>query len=123
MIYRRAAMETKEDLVANLKAWMKLDAEIRGLRKETRDRVSKQKELSNVLIELMKTNDIDTLNTNEMHISCVQKETKGALSKKYLESVLLEYYENNSQKATEVQDYIMSHRTTSVKDCLKTKRM
>ena len=116
-------MDTKEDLVANLKAWMKLDAEIRDLRKETRERVAAQKTLSNVLIHLMKSNDIDTLNTNEMHISCVQKETKGPLSKKYLESVLLEYFENNSQKATEVQEYIMSHRTTSVKDCLKTKRV
>lgn len=116
-------METKEDLVTNLKAWMKLDAEIRQLRKEARERVASQKALSLVLIELMKTNDIDTLNTNEMHISCVQKETKSPLSKKYLESVLLEFFENNSQKATEVHEYIMSHRSTSVKDCLKTKRV
>lgn len=116
-------METKEELVANVKAWMKLDAELRDLRRETREKVAAQKALSNDLIQMMRSNSIDTLNTNEMYLSCVQKETKGPLSKKYLERVLLEYFENNSQKATDVQEFIMSHRTTSVKDCLKAKHV
>ena len=61
-------METKEELVANVKAWMKLDAELRYLRRETREKVAAQKALSNDLIQMMRSNSIDTLNTNEMHL-------------------------------------------------------
>lgn len=116
-------MDTKEELVISIKEWIQLDNTIKLLRAEVKSKLSLQKQISNRLLEMMKSNEIDTLNTSELQISRVQKETKHPISKKYLENVLLEYYENNSSKATELQDYIMSHRTSSVKESLRTKRL
>lgn len=116
-------MDTKEELVAGIKEWIQLDNAIRLLRAEVKSKLSVQKQINNKLLEMMKNNEIDTLNTSELKISRVQKETKHPISKKYLENVLLEYYENNSSKATELQDYIMNHRTSSVKESLRTKRL
>jgi hypothetical protein len=116
-------MDTKEELVAKLKNWIQLDNDIRALRAQCREKLSAQKMISQELLEIMKSNEIDTLNTSELNISCAQKEVRTSLSKKYLENVLLEYFDNNSQKASEMQEFIMSRRTCTTKDYLKTKRL
>ena len=116
-------METKEELVSNLKTWIQLDNDIKSLRSQVREKLAIQKKISQDLIVIMKDNEIDTLNTSEMHFTCAQKEVRAPLSKKYLENVLLEYFDNNSQKASEMQEYIMSPRTATTKDYLKTKRV
>lgn len=116
-------METKEELVNSIKEWIQLDNVIKLMRAEIKTKLNLQKQISNNLLEVMKKNEIDMFNTSEIQLSRVQKETKNPISKKYLEHILLEFYENNSQKATQIQEYIMNHRTTSVKESLRTKRL
>lgn len=116
-------METKEELVNCVKNWIALDNEIREHRAYIKNKVAAQKQISADLLEVMKKNEIDNLNTNEMRLTRVQKTTKHPMSKKYLENILLKYYDNNSQKASEVQEYIMENRITTTKDTLKTKRV
>lgn len=115
-------MDSKDELVQSLKAWIQLDQEIRTLRAHMREKLAVQKGISASLIAMMKENEIDVLNTSEVNLACVQRETKKPITKKYLEAVLLKFYDNNSQKATEMQEYILGNRETTVKDYLKTSR-
>lgn len=116
-------METKEELVSCVKQWITLDNEIREHRAHVKSKLAAQKQISADLLEVMKKNEIDSLNTNELRLTRVQRTTKQPMSKKYLEDVLLKYYENNSQKACEVKEYIMENRATTTTDALRTKRV
>ncbi len=49
-------MSTKESLIKTIKDWVKLDNEIRSLKKEQSARVNEKKELSGALLEIMKSN-------------------------------------------------------------------
>lgn len=116
-------METKDELIACVKQWIELDNDIREYRGYIKAKVAEQKQKSADLLEVMKKNDIDTLNMNELRLTRIQKTTRNPMSKKYLEDILLKYYKNNSQKASELKDYIMDNRGTTIKDTLKTKRI
>ena len=48
----------KEKLVENIKEWVKVDNEIRELKKQQKIRKDKQKELSKMLMEVMRSNEI-----------------------------------------------------------------
>jgi predicted nucleic acid-binding Zn-ribbon protein len=52
-------METKEQLVNNIKEWIKIDNEIAQLKTDIREKNNKKKELTNNLVTVMKTNEID----------------------------------------------------------------
>ena len=42
-------METKDELILNIKEWVKIDSEMKTLQKELRERREKKKELTNIL--------------------------------------------------------------------------
>ena len=52
-------MNTKQILVQNIREWVKLDNEIRALKKEEKARQTEKKQLNENLIEIMKSNEID----------------------------------------------------------------
>jgi len=47
-------METKEELISNIKEWIKIDNEVIKLRSEMKDRNNKKKEISQSLVNVMK---------------------------------------------------------------------
>ena len=49
-------METKEQLINNIKEWIKMDTEISDLKAEIKDRTNKKKTLTEGLVTTMKTN-------------------------------------------------------------------
>ena len=51
-------METKEELVTNVKEWIKIDNEIAKLKAEIKDRNNKKKILTESLMNVMKKNEI-----------------------------------------------------------------
>ena len=53
-------METKEELIGNIKEWVKLDNEISQFKKQIKERNDKKKKLTENLIVTMKNNDIDS---------------------------------------------------------------
>jgi uncharacterized membrane protein YqgA involved in biofilm formation len=52
-------METKEQLINNIKEWIKMDTEINELKAEIKERTNKKKSLTEGLVSTMKTNSID----------------------------------------------------------------
>ena len=56
-------MEDKTKLINTIKEWIKLDNEIKALQKEENIRKKAKKELNVTLIEIMKDNDLDCVET------------------------------------------------------------
>ena len=57
-------METKDELIMNVKEWIKIDSEITKLQNELRDRKNKKKQLSELLMIVMKKNEIECFDIN-----------------------------------------------------------
>jgi len=57
-------METKDELITNIKEWIKMDTEINKLQQEIKDRKNKKKQLSEGLMKVMKQNEIDCFDIN-----------------------------------------------------------
>ena len=57
-------METKEELVNNIKEWIKIDNEISKFQNEIKDRKNKKKNLTDNLMNVMKKNEIDCFDIN-----------------------------------------------------------
>lgn len=72
----------KEKLIENIKEWVKIDNEIRELKKQEKVRRDKQKELSKSLMETMKDNDIDEFDINQGKIIYKKKECQKTYYKK-----------------------------------------
>ena len=57
-------MDSKDKLIKTIQDWVRIDNEIRKLKKEEQIRKEDQKKLSAVLMEIMKTNEIDEVDIN-----------------------------------------------------------
>ena len=57
-------METKEDLVVNIKEWIKIDTEVLKLQQEIKERRNRKKVLTESLVVTMKKNEIDCFDIN-----------------------------------------------------------
>ena len=115
-------MATKEDLVTSVKAWMKVENEMRVLQKELKERRQQKKLLTEELVDIMKNNDIDCLDVKEGNIMYTRNKVKGALSKKYLIECLGKYFEDNPNvEANEVSNFIMENRDVKIKEGIRWK--
>ena len=56
---------SKEELVSNIKEWIKLYNEITKFQNEIKDRKNKKKEMTNKLVSVMSLNNLDVVNINE----------------------------------------------------------
>jgi hypothetical protein len=98
------------NLIESIREWVKLDNEISHLRKEANERKKKQKNLSTVIMDQMKKNEIDEYNIKDGKIKYVKRNVKQSITKKYLISVLTNYYKGNIEQAEQVNNYIMDSR-------------
>jgi hypothetical protein len=114
-------METKEQLVFAIKEWVKLDNEIKKLKKEENIRKIEKKELSLKLIEIMKSNEIDCFDIKDGKICYEKKNVKKPITKKMLFSILSKYYMGDQDKATELNNFIIENREEEVKECITRK--
>jgi len=100
----------KEKLVENIKEWVKVDNEIRELKKQQKIRKDKQKELSKMLMEVMRSNEIDEFDINQGKIMYKKKSVKKPITKKNLLEILTKYYKGDVTSATTMNDFIMNNR-------------
>ena len=52
-------MQTKDELINSIKEWITIDEEIKVLKNEIKNRQIHKKSLTDNLVEVMKTNEID----------------------------------------------------------------
>ena len=111
-------MSDKDKLVENIKKWVKIDNEIKELKRLQNERKEIQKELSSSLMTSMKENNIDMFNMKQGSIHYKQNKIKKPITKKLLQEVLLKYYNNDLAKATDINDFILDNREEIVKETL-----
>jgi len=114
-------METKEQLVNNIKEWIKIDAEISDLKAQIKDRNSKKKILTENLVTVMKTNQIDCFDINGGALVYKSNKIKKPINGKTLLTTLQNYYKNDTKIAEELTKHIMDNREEQIKETIKRK--
>ena len=114
-------METKDQLISNVKEWVKIDIEIAKLKAEIKERNSKKKGLTETLVSVMKTNKIDCFDITGGSLVYKKHTTKKPLNSKILLSVLQKYYNNDMKVAEDLTKHIMDSREEKVKETIQLK--
>ena len=112
-------METKQELVNNIKEWIKLDTEINKLNIEIKEKKNKKKKLSADLVGVMKKNDLDSFDINGGSILYKKNVTKKPITAKTLMQVLQQFYPTNAaDKADELTKFILENREETIKETI-----
>ena len=114
-------METKEQLINNIKEWIKMDTEISELKAEIKERTNKKKTLTEGLVSTMKTNAIDCFDINGGALVYKKSKIKKPINGKTLLSSLQNYYKTNPEIAKEITDHVLNSREEQIKETIKRK--
>ena len=114
-------METKEQLVNNIKEWIKIDTEIADLKAQIRERNNKKKGLTENLVTVMKNNKIDCFDINGGALVYKTNKVKKPINGKSLLLALQSYYKTDPTVAEDLTKYIMDNRPEQVKETIKRK--
>ena len=115
-------MDTKEQLVNNIKEWIKIDNEINDLKKQIRERTNLKKKLTENLVTVMKKNEIDCFDINGGALIYKKNKVKKSINGKTLLIALKNYYKNEeSSPAEDLTKYILDSREELVKETIKRK--
>jgi hypothetical protein len=114
-------VSTKDELILNIKEWIKMDNEITRLKAEVKEKTNKKKELTESLVNVMKSNAIDCFDINGGALVYKQKKTRRTISGKFLLSQLEEYYKEQPELAKEITKKVLDNRIEVVKDEIKRK--
>jgi hypothetical protein len=114
-------METKEQLVNNIKEWIKIDNEITELKSNIKDKNKNKKILTENLLTVMKTNEIDCFDINGGALVYKKNKVKKPINGKSLLTVLQNYYKTETNIAEELTKYIMENREEQIKESIKRK--
>lgn len=114
-------LTTKEELILNIKEWIKMDNDISKLKAEVKEKTSKKKELTESLVNVMKSNEIDCFDINGGALVYKQKKTRRTISGKFLLSQLEEFYKDQPELAKEITKKVLDNRIEVVKDEIKRK--
>jgi ribosomal protein S24E len=107
---------TKEELITNIKEWIKLDNDIAKAKSDIKEKTARKKSLTENLVVVMKSNSIDCFDINGGALIYKQKTTKKPISAKYLLAELQKYYKDQPEVATDLTKQLLDNRELSVKD-------
>ena len=112
---------TKEELISNIREWIKIDNDLMNLKKEIKNKTANKKTLTENLVKVMKSNAIDCFDINGGALVYSQKKTKKPISGKYLLLQLEKYYKEQPDMAKEVTQHLLNNREENVKEDIKRK--
>lgn len=112
---------TKEELISNIREWIKIDTDIASLKNEIKNKQTQKKNLTENLVKVMKSNSIDCFDINGGVLVYNQKKTKKSISGKFLLQQLEKYYKDQPDVAKEVTQHIMDNREEVIKEDIRRK--
>ena len=119
--YYAYLMETKEQLVNNIKEWIKLDTEISQLKSEIKEKTNTKKNLTQNLVSVMKTNKIDCFDINGGALVYKTSKVKKPINGKTLLAALQKYYKTDDTIAEDITKYVLDSREEKIKETIKRK--
>jgi hypothetical protein len=111
----------KEELIANIREWIKIDNDINKLSAEVKEKKKTKKGLNDSLINIMKSNSIDCFDINGGALVYKQKKTVKAISRKFLLQELQKYYKEQPEIASDVAKHLLDNREVTIRDEIKRK--
>lgn len=114
-------METKDQLVNNIKEWIKMDNEIAQLKVDIKDKNNKKKLLTENLVTVMKTNKIDCFDINGGALVYKTSKVKKPINGKSLLIALQNYYKTDAKMAEDIAKHVLDSREEQVKETIKRK--
>ena len=114
-------METKEQLVNNIKEWIKIDNEITQMRNEIKEKNKNKKMLTENLVTVMKSNKIDCFDINGGALVYKTNKVKKPINGKSLLIALQNYYKNDTKIAEDITKFVMDNREEQIKEVIKRK--
>lgn len=112
-------LKTKEELIFNIREWIKIETEIKTISKSLKEKREKMKELTNNLVNTMKANSIECFDINGGALVYKQKKSKKPISGKFLLTQLEEYFKDNQDLAKEIHKKVWDNRVIVCKEEIK----
>lgn len=117
----KSKINTKDELILNIKEWIKLDNELTKIKLEVKEKTNKKKHLTESLVNIMKNNEIDCFDINGGALIYKKKKTKKTISGKFLLAQLEEYYKDKPELAKEITQRVLDNRVEVIKEEIKRK--
>lgn len=114
-------MADRSRLIENVKEWIHLDNQLKEIRERMKADRNRKKEITSVLVSIMKTNDIDCFDITDGKLFYNKKNVKKPLTKKHLLASLTKYFDNNNVMVKELSTFIMSSRESNIKEDIRRK--
>jgi hypothetical protein len=115
-------MQDTNNLRDSVKNWLQIDNEIKQLQKEIKKRRNAKKQITDQLINTMKSNDIDVMNIPDGRLVKTTNRVKAPLSKKHLIQSLLIYFKEDSDMVKNLSSHIMDTRQVKVVERIQKKK-
>lgn len=113
---------SKADLINIIKEWKQLDEELKLVQKQMKNKREKKKKLTEQLVKIMRTNEIDCFDINNGKLLYTQNKIKEPINKTYLLNVISKYFENDdSIEIDSVADFILDNRSIKYKEGIRCK--
>ena len=113
----------KNELVNTVKDWLTIDNEIKQLQKEVKIRKQKKKNMTENLVDMMKSRDIDVMSLSKEQLIRTEKKVKAPLSKKHLLNCLLDYFKEDKETIENLGCFIMDSRPVKIKENIRRKNI
>jgi len=111
----------KEILVENVNNWVKLDNDIIKLQKEMRELKKKKTDITNILVEVMRKNNVDSFDMKEDSLLYKKTIIKQPINKKMLLDALQKFYSDDTNIAEKLVEHVLEQRQTKTKETIKRK--
>ena len=113
-------MASKEELVSYIKEWIEIDNQQRQIQNEMKEKRERKKMLSNALVDIMKTNEIDSFDIKGGSLLYKQTKVKAPITKKNLMNILTNYFKSED-KAGKLSEFILENREESIRESIHRK--
>jgi len=114
-------MDSKEELITNVKEWLKMDNEITKLKSEIKERNNKKKILTESLMGVMKKNKVDCFDINGGALVYKQSKVKKPINGKSLMLALQNYYKDDTKIVEDLTKHILDSREEQIKETIRRK--
>ena len=111
----------KEQVVESIKEWIQIDNELKEIAKLAKERRERKKELTNSLVDVMKTNEVDCFDVKDDKLIYTKNKVKATLSKKSLMSALQDYYKDDPQQGQQLTEFLLNSREEKIKESIRRK--
>ena len=114
-------MDTKDQLVSSIRDWIQVDNEMRSIQDRLKILRKSKKNITDNLVKVMKTNEIDCFDINDGKLIYSKTKVKKPINKEYLTKTLALYFENNDEKVDQLSKFLLDQRGEKITESIRRK--